>query len=418
MAVCLLLLAAGILLAACGEDPLGPEPFQEPLADITGNGHHSCALTVSGKAYCWGRGDNGQLGNGGTRDQFAPVPVRASLRFASIAAGYYHTCALTEAGEAWCWGANRGQEGYGQIGNGSRGGGEEPEPVRTSLRFRQITAGQVHTCALTAAGEAYCWGGNRYGQLGDGTTTDRTRPVAVAGDLSFRHLSAGTDFTCGVTLQGAGYCWGSNFQYTLGTGVPGERCGPSDFACSSVPVAVAGEHSFLGISGGHNHACAWTLAGTAYCWGMNTNGQLGTGDVMESSVPAQVAGELAFVRLELGGAASCGLDTTGQAYCWGANGVGELGNPGTTRDDCRAASCSKLPLRVSGDLTLKVHGAGIAHSCAVDDEGVGYCWGLNFHGQLGVADTEVELCLPIAGDRCSRTPVPIDGQGFAAGRAR
>src|SRR5690606_22772752 len=129
-----LVLAAALVLAACGEDPLGPEAFPEPLADITANGHTTCALTVSGKAYCWGRGDNGQLGNGGARDECAPVPVRTSLRFASISAGYYHTCALTEAGEAWCWGANRSQEGSGQVGNGSRTGGEEPERVRTSLR--------------------------------------------------------------------------------------------------------------------------------------------------------------------------------------------------------------------------------------------------------------------------------------------
>jgi len=403
-----LALVAAILLAACGEDPLGPEPFREPLADITANGHTTCALTVSGKAYCWGRGDNGQLGNGGARDEFAPVPVRTSLRFASISAGYYHTCALTDLGEAWCWGANRRQEGSGQIGNGSRVGGEEPERVRTSLRFSQITAGQVHTCALTQEGEAYCWGGNWYGQLGDGTTTDRTRPVAVGGGLRFVHLSAGTVFTCGATVQGAGYCWGSNYHYRLGTGEQGEHCGPSDFACSSVPLAIASGQSFVGVTAGEAHACAWTTGGMAYCWGSNLGGQIGRGDTVEAAAPAEVTGGHGFAALEVGTGISCGLNLAGAPYCWGSNRLGQVGNSGATDDG------SSVPLSVGGGLRMRTLAAGMFHVCGVTETGIAYCWGSNRRGELGVGDAQLEICDPTNGHPCSRTPVRVEGQDFAA----
>src|SRR5690606_26748786 len=112
---------------------------------------------------------------------------------------------------------------------------------------------------------------------------------------------------CGVTVQGAGYCWGSNFQYTLGTGEPGERCGLSDFACSSVPVAVAGGHSFVGISAGEDHGCAWTAAGTAYCWGSNRGGEIGRGDTVRAPVPAQVAGGHSFTAVDVGVGFTCGI---------------------------------------------------------------------------------------------------------------
>jgi alpha-tubulin suppressor-like RCC1 family protein len=54
-------------------------------------------------------------------------------------------------------------------------------PVASGLSFSGVTTGQAHTCGVTAAGAAYCWGANGWGQLGDGTTTNRVTPVLVAG---------------------------------------------------------------------------------------------------------------------------------------------------------------------------------------------------------------------------------------------
>ena len=65
-----------------------------------------------------------------------------------------------------------------------------------------MTTGGWHTCAVTTAGTAYCWGANDFGELGDGTITTRTRPTAVAGDTSWLQLSAAWAQTCGVTQTG------------------------------------------------------------------------------------------------------------------------------------------------------------------------------------------------------------------------
>ena len=207
---------------------------------------HTCGLTASGFTYCWGRGDAGTMGNGSRFDQSAPVIALGPV-FVALSAGAAHTCGLTSDGSAYCWGDNDD----GQLGVGSTTGPESPcispvapgrgpgncstIPVQVTggLRFRQISAGGQHTCAVTATGTAYCWGSDWASQLGNGSSGSWfPTPVAVSGGLAFVTLSAGGDHSCGLTSAGVVYCWGSNGAGQLGSGSTKE---------SNAPVRVAGQ---------------------------------------------------------------------------------------------------------------------------------------------------------------------------------
>jgi alpha-tubulin suppressor-like RCC1 family protein len=106
------------------------------------------------------------------------VPVAASgeVALASLTVGSDHTCGLTASGAAYCWGGNSS----GQLGDGTTLPRRTPVPVLGGLTFTSLTAGYGFTCGVTGNGGAYCWGGNPNGQLGDGSTTNRLAPVAVA----------------------------------------------------------------------------------------------------------------------------------------------------------------------------------------------------------------------------------------------
>src|SRR5437773_4630444 len=92
-----------------------------------------------------------------------------------------------------------------------------PGLVTGRVSFAVVGADRYHTCGVTAAGAAYCWGDNTYGQLGDGTTTNRLTPVLVAGGVSFAAVSAGAfRSTGGPTAAGGAYCWGNNNYGHLG----------------------------------------------------------------------------------------------------------------------------------------------------------------------------------------------------------
>jgi alpha-tubulin suppressor-like RCC1 family protein len=143
------------------------------------SGHeHSCAITDAGGVRCWGNNGHGQLGTGTYASDGAPVDV-IGLRggVASVVAGDHHSCAITDAGRALCWGDNT----WGQLGDGSQENRFAPVPVQGLAEgVLSISAGGAHTCAVTVLDELYCWGHAGYGQLG-AQAAWATSPVAVGG---------------------------------------------------------------------------------------------------------------------------------------------------------------------------------------------------------------------------------------------
>jgi alpha-tubulin suppressor-like RCC1 family protein len=187
-------------------------------------------VTTGNKAYCWGYGALGQIGDGKTFQRRWPRAVAGQLSFRQVFAGGAHSCGVTHDDRAYCWGNNFD----GRIGDGTNTDRLKPVAVAGGLRFSGLNAGTVHTCAVSTADRAYCWGNNTAGQLGDGTTTHRSVPVPVSGGLRIDGVSPGSGsentHTCGVTTANRAYCWGSNLLGQLGDGTRTDR---------PTPVAVA-----------------------------------------------------------------------------------------------------------------------------------------------------------------------------------
>ncbi len=385
-------LLAVLVFSACdAKAPLLPVPVGEPFASIAAGGHTTCALTTSGRAFCWGRGTSGQLGNGGTASHARPVPVATALRFVELSVGYYHTCGLVADGTAYCWGA-RGDEA-GQLGAGS-GTRSSVRPVRvdTRQRFRQISAGQVHTCAVTAEGVAHCWGGNMRGQLGDGSGAARSAPTRVSGGRRFTGIGSGALHTCGSTAEGAVLCWGDNFFGSV-TGDPNahtpDTCrGTGDARCTLAPYRVEASELFVTVAAGDGVSCGLTGTDGWWCWGGSSREPLPARAV--SSVPTAAS-------LVVGGGHACVRTDTGSVLCRGANNLGQLG----IGNETIGFSMEALP--VDGGHTFRSVAVGMFHTCAVDDAGSPYCWGGNRDGQLGHGSPHTcDSSYP-----CARSPQPV-----------
>ncbi|WP_338796768.1 IPTL-CTERM sorting domain-containing protein [Acidovorax sp. DW039] len=374
--------------------PKSVQGLSEAVQSLAAGYAHTCALTTSGKVFCWGANPYGQLGDGTLNFSNAPVAV-ASLgaTVQSIAAGYFQTCAVTNAGAAHCWGANF----YGQLGNGTdHNNSSVPVPVSgLGSGVQEIVAGSEYTCAVTTSGAVYCWGRNDIGQLGNGTSAASNVPVAVPTLSSgVQRISAGTTHTCARTSLAELYCWGDNTLGQLGIGSN----------TSSTPALITRLGTGVdSVSAGSSHTCALTVSKTIYCWGYNGNGQLGDGSTTNRSAPRAVQ---RFGRstspIVSGDNHSCGLTVAGGAFCWGDNRYGQLGD-GTETDRALPVAVESLP---SGVIQLA---AGTRHTCALTSAGAVLCWGSNGAGQLGDGTNTF-----------SKTPVPVSGlsggvQSIAAG---
>lgn len=259
------------------------------------NSYHTCAIGSDNLAYCAGNNGSGRLGNGSTVVSYSPVSVNTSGVLADktinlISVGADFSCAVADDGLPYCWGANN----YNQLGNGSATLSNVPVAVNTGgvladKTVKHITTGDTHTCVVASDNLAYCWGYNSNGRLGNKSTSTPSTPVAVAmeGDLSgktIKSISAGGSHTCAIASDDLAYCWGSNMYGQLGTGG----------SASSSPVAVKTDGDLAGktiksISAGANHTCVVASDRQAYCWGLNSYGQLGNGTKTQSPVPMRVS---------------------------------------------------------------------------------------------------------------------------------
>jgi len=258
-----------------------------------------------------------------------------------------------------------------------------------STRFTSITAGGLHTCALTAEGQAWCWGENSAGQAGFPAALTQAcgepihgwqcvaSPHPIESALRFDALVAGAANTCGFARDGAIYCWGSNAAGQLGAPTT-ETC--DGVPCSRTPVALPTEPKLRALAlGTAAHICGLTAEGAAYCWGSNAGGQLGLGTSGGSrDVPTAVTGGRRFKAIAVGGEHTCALTTDGNPWCWGR----DILPPGEGGQSFSATPVVIENSPAFGDLIT-----GTWAACGRTAAGSVHCWGINAYGEMGITPT-------------------------------
>lgn len=358
--------------------------------------YYTCAVASDDQAYCWGRNMHGQLGINSYLGYLTSVntPFKVSgllwdKSVKSLGVGSHTVCAIVSDDNAYCWGAGY----YGMLGNNSTESSGLPVLVDTSGALLGKTIGSISAksgqsvCAVASDERAYCWGRSVNGELGNGSAVGALTPgpIYTGGTLegkSVRSISVGASHTCAIDSSGSAYCWGQNSYGALGSGLA--------YTDSHVPYPVRMDGVLAGktlksISSGGSYTCAIASDSKAYCWGRNSNGQLGDGSTVNSLIPIAVKNDGALEgkavrQVSVGNQHSCVVASDGWAYCWGDNSGGQLGDGTTT------SSQVPVPIQRSGTLAgkrIRSISLGVHHTCAVASDNQIYCWGTNSHGELG-----------------------------------
>jgi hypothetical protein len=284
----------------------------------------------------------------------------------SVSGGGMHTCSVTTAGIAQCW----GNDGY---------DGQSTPPADT---FESLSAGYAHNCGLTTSGNTECWGFDSHGQSTPPATT-------------FESISAGGFHTCGVTSTGDLDCWG------VSEGETGWDYGQ---------VTDTSDGTFESVGAGYIHTCAITTTGNIACWGKD--------DFDQASPPAGT-----FVSMSVGYFHACGFNTSGSVVCWGFDAYGQSSPPAGTFASVSAGHSHTCGITSAGSIecwgsdtygqssppagTFVSLNAGHHHSCAVTSEGGVACWGMDGDGRV----SDIPEFDPVDGLTCTIDEESTDADG-------
>ena len=303
-----------------------------------------CAIDAAGKVWCW-------------ESNAAPTAVslgQPAIQVATTGDPATTACALTAAGTVYCWGAN----GFGQFGNGASGT-SSATPVAVNLpplQFKQITMFGFGACAVSVAGDGYCWGRNQDGRFGNGTGTGVQAPIVlmptlVGGGIAWQHLALGDDRACGVKTDRTVYCWGRNVGGNLGIGVDTD---------TALPLAVVPAPLMDSVTLNGYHQCGITVDHRTYCWGMNYNIGFDPAPAMVAS-PTALPASPAFQSVHSAFKPTFALGVDGRGYWWGPA-PNATGGP-------------VVPTPLPGGISLQALGTSEFEACGIEaGSGVVFCW--------------------------------------------
>ena len=374
----IVLATAALALAACVDrgqvlGPGMPVVLQASPVRLALGQQHACAV-VNGALSCWGLDDDGQLGTPpvtpGVGQAASSVPGTAS--WTVPAAGERHSCGLDASGRVWCWGANDS----GQLGTGDQAASTTPRTVELPSVALDLRTLFGHTCAALADATLWCWGANVEGQLGQGDQypgQDQPLPVQVGTNRDWTFVATGQGHSCGIRAPGTLFCWGRNTDGELGQG------GTQDVELRS-PTQVGSDSDWVEVACGQNQTCARKANGHLFCWGAEVSGALGVGDVAEHDSPTEVPAISDWVLASTNTFHTCGLRTSGQIWCAGRDSEGQLGTP-----DRADATPNMQPADPNGGwVDVKT---GRFFTCGRKGDGTVWCLGRNADDELNAGSS-------------------------------
>ena len=335
-----------------------------PVETFTEGVYHSLALDSDGHLWAWGNNGAGQLGDGTNSGGLEPVEIKPDTTFVQVSADVMHSLALDSDGHVWAWGDN----GAGQLGDGTTSRRLEPVEIKPDTTFVQVSTNDDHSLALDSDGHLWAWGDNSDGQLGDGTTSRRLEPVEIDSDATFVQVSAGYMHSLALDSDGHVWAWGTNNHGQLGDGTNAKH---------DTPMEVDSDTTFTQVNAGNMRSLALDSDGHLWAWGTD----VGDGTSYNRYEPVEISANATFTQVSANFGHSLALDSDGHVWAWGDNGAGQLGD-GTN-------SGERLePVEVDSDATFVQVSAGYIHSLALDSNGNLWAWGVNNYGQLGDGSTD------------------------------
>lgn len=396
-------------------------------------GFTTCAVKKDGRLYCWGRGNEGQLGTPLGPATAAPVAIGAGKTWKRVRANAYHICALDDQSALHCWGRNQAA----QISGDAPGWVTAPTDVAPGTKWLDFAVGVVHSGGVTSDGRVLTWGSRIFGQLGDGAMSMWPAIANIGAETTYTNVVAYGETGCALNEAGELRCWGNNESGQLGLGDNKTRSAPAkvDFeaaakvalgrqhtcmitatgklACSgrnvqgqlgrgtNTPATTFAEILKTGkpyeslewkeVAAGEEHNCAIATNGTLWCWGRTNEGQIGLknpalGNLIQLELVAGQAPPTDWVSVAAGQFHTCATRATGTLWCWGRNVEGQIGNG--------APAAGKTAPSSLGDDWKGPVAAGVNHTCAIKKDGTLWCWGRNANNQIG-DNTNVDRPSPV-----------------------
>lgn len=327
--------------------------------------NHSIALKNDGTLWAWGNNSSGELGNGGSSEQYSPYQVGSANDWKMVATGKSntHNLAIKNDGSLWSWGYNF----YGQLGYDAGVDYAYPVQVGTDTNWRMVACGMFYSLAIKTDGTLWGWGSNAFGQVNNNISSQFVlEPTVISAETHWANIVCGDAHNLALTTSGELYAWGFNLYGTVGNGSNTEAS----------LVNIASDQTWLSIAAGDSHSLAVRSDQTLWSWGYGSNGQLGNGELYSTNnLPEQVGSDNNWSKVFSGEFFSFGIKTDKTLWAWGENGYGQLGIGNNEQQ--------LSPIQVGTDNNWTEVQCGRQHTIGLKDDHHALTWGRNTFGTLG-----------------------------------